>query len=86
MLEIKMNKLEFDIYYKPTQTFAYLHFHSSHPRHIKRRVPYTLATMINTIVSKETVGQKCLLEMQQQLRRRKYPSRLIKDAIESRAG
>ena len=86
MLEIKMNKLEFDIYYKPTQTFAYLHFHSSHPRHIKRRVPYTLATMINTIVSNEIVRQKRLLEMQQQLRTRKYPSRLIKDAIESRAG
>jgi hypothetical protein len=56
MLKINTNELEFDMYYKPTHTFAYLHFHSAHPRHIKRRIPYILAIMIYSIVSNRKVS------------------------------
>jgi hypothetical protein len=81
MLKINIDKLEFDMYYKPTNTFAYLHFHSAHPRHIKRRIPYVLAIMIYSIVSNSKVRQHRLREMRQYLRARKYPVRLIDDAI-----
>ncbi|CAF0851128.1 unnamed protein product [Adineta steineri] len=81
MLKIKKNQLEFDMYYKPTQTFAYLHFHSAHPRYIKRRIPYILAIIICSIVSSKKVRRRRLREMAQYLRARQYPLRLINDAI-----
>jgi hypothetical protein len=84
MLEIKKGALELDIYYKPTHTFAYLHFQSSHPRYVKRRIPYTLAMMINTIVSNVKVRRRRLYEMRECLRARGYPVHLINDAIKSR--
>ena len=83
MLEIKKNRLELDMYYKPTHTFAYLHFHSAHPPHIKRRIPYILAIMVRTIVSNKKVCKNRLLEMKEHLQARGYPTSLIEDAIKS---
>jgi hypothetical protein len=37
------DKLSTDIYYKPTDTYQYLHVASCHPRHTKHAIPYNLA-------------------------------------------
>ena len=34
-LKIINNKLHFDVYHKPTNSFSYLHYKSSHPPHTK---------------------------------------------------
>jgi hypothetical protein len=70
-----------DIYYKPTDSFQYLHFYSSHPRHIKRNIPYCLAQRISRIVSENRVRENRLQELKSKLLELKYPAGLIDDAI-----
>lgn len=43
--------LDTDIYAKDTDTFNYLPFQSSHPRHVARNIPFALARRIKGIVS-----------------------------------
>ncbi|CAF4089010.1 unnamed protein product [Rotaria magnacalcarata] len=81
MLYIENNQLEFDIYYKPTHTFAYINFRSAHPRHVKRMLPYTLASMIKKIVTNDERYRRRIADMRNHLISRGYPSRLIDDAI-----
>ena len=59
------NKLETDIFYKPTDTKQYLNLRSCHPRHVKRGLPYNLARRICTIiiVSNDEVKVKRLEEL-----------------------
>lgn len=75
------NTIGTDIYHKPTDSFQYLHFFSNHPRHIKRNVPYTLASRISKIVSENTIRQVRFTELQERLLHLKYPKKLILDAI-----
>ena len=84
-LDIKIikinNKLETDIFYKPTDTKQYLNFRSCHPRHVKRALPYNLARRICTIVSNDEVKVKRLEELSDSLVRCNYPKNLINDSI-----
>ena len=73
--------IETDIFYKPTDTHQYLHFHSCHPRHTKRSIPYNLARRICTIVSNRVRAKARLEELKKQLILRKYPLKLINDGI-----
>ena len=59
------NKLETDIFYKPTDTKQYLNLRSCHPRHVKRGLPYNLGRRICTIiiVSNDEVKVKRLEEL-----------------------
>lgn len=70
-----------DIYYKPTDAKRYLHFHSYHPRHIKRNLPYCLASRISKIVSDPKRKQQQFAVLKNRLLYLKYPERLINDAI-----
>ena len=45
-------KIDTDLYKKPTDTNQYLHFTSSHPRHMKTGIPYGLALRICRICTK----------------------------------
>ena len=45
------NQITTDIYYKSTDTHQYLNFHSCHPSHTKRNIPYCMARRICAIVS-----------------------------------
>ena len=75
------NKITTDIYYKSTDTHQYLHFGSSHPRHIKRAIPYNLARRICTIVSEEETKNQRLNELKTFLLDQLYPINLINDGI-----
>ena len=53
LVRISNNQISTDIFFKSTDTHQYLNFGSSHPRHVKRSIPYNLAIRIRTIASEE---------------------------------
>ena len=73
--------IQTDIFYKPTDSRQYLNFHSNHPGHVKRALPYNLKRRICTIVSNKTMQVKRLNELFQSLKKCNYPSALIEDGI-----
>ena len=45
-LKIINNKLHFDVYHKPTNSFSYLHYESCQPPHTKNNIALSLARRI----------------------------------------
>ena len=82
LVQIKENnRISTDIYEKPTDSHNYIHFHSSHPPHIKRNIPYTLSRRISTIVNDPLTRQHRLNEMKSILLSKQYPRQLVDNAI-----
>ena len=75
------NKVETDIFYKPTDGFSYVPYNSAHPRHTLNNVPYTLANRIVKIVSQENKKEIRLLELKDKLLKLNYPESLINNAF-----
>ena len=67
--------ITFDIYYKPTNSFAYLRFNSCHPRHTIENLAGSLARRIIQIVSNNRDVR--LVELEQRLIDRGHPSNVI---------
>lgn len=80
-LWVSNNKMITDIYNKPTDTFNYLPFSSSHPRHTARNIPYSLARRIKGIVSEEGTITRRMNEMKARLEAKGYPIPIINDGI-----
>lgn len=70
-----------DVFSKPTDSKRYLPFLSSHPRHIKANIPFSLAKRIRTIVDEETTEEKRYQELFTDLTRQGYPSEIINTGI-----
>ena len=81
LLKIEGSRLTTDIYAKETDTFNYLPFSSSHPRHCTRNIPFSLARRIKGIVSEESRLEIRMTEMKDRLIRKGYPKGLINGAI-----
>ena len=71
-----------DIFYKKTDTHQYLDFHSCHPSHTKRNIPFCLARRICTIVNDENRKELRLQELKTFLKKQNYPSSLIDMGIQ----
>ena len=78
----KNNQILFDLFSKATDTFNYLPFGSSHPRHCARNIPYCLARRIVAFVSESSNVTKRLQELKVRLVNKGYPRGLIDDSIE----
>ena len=78
---IKDNQTITDLYSKKTDTFNYVPFNSSHPRHTLRNIPFSLARRIRGIVSDPNLQSARMEEMKRRLIQKKYPGRLINEAI-----
>ena len=78
LVRINNNQIWTDIFYKSTDTHQYLDFGSSHPRHVKRSIPYNLARRICTIVSDEETRNQRLDEMKKFLIKQQYPYNSLK--------
>ncbi|MEW8548131.1 MAG: hypothetical protein AB2693_31900 [Candidatus Thiodiazotropha sp.] len=78
----KTGKIQTDIFYKPTDSKQYLLYTSCHPKHTRNSISYNLARRLKTIVSEETVLLQRFDELKTFLLQRKYPLKLIEDAIE----
>ena len=74
-LKIINNKLHFDVYHKPTNSFSYLHHKSCHPPHMKNNITLSLARRIVRIVTDNTNNR--LQELKGHLLKRKHPEKLF---------
>ena len=82
-ISASQGQIQTDMYAKPTDTFNYTPFNSAHPRHVLRNIPYNLARRVKGIVSNEEMLSTRMEELARRLRVKKYPRRLIDDAISS---
>ena len=82
LIKLSNNKITTDIYYKKTDTHQYLNFHSCHPSHTKRNIPYCMARRLCAIVVDERLREVRLRELSLFLQRQKYPLGIIIDGIE----
>ncbi|XP_071152298.1 uncharacterized protein [Mytilus edulis] len=70
-----------DIYYKSTDAHQYLNFHSCHPSHTKRNIPYCMARRICAIVTDHNIRGVRLKELKGHLTQQLYPDGLIESGI-----
>jgi hypothetical protein len=80
-IQIRGEKIETDLYRKPTDRVQYLLPSSSHPNHIFTNVLYSLALRIVRICSSKETLDKRLSELEVMLTSRKYNKNVIKAAI-----
>ena len=73
--------IETDIYFKPTNTHDYLQFHSQHPEHIKKNIPYNLAKKIIVFCTSPHTEKLRLNELKDSLLKCEYPLSVINKAI-----
>ena len=76
------NKLETDLFSKPTNAHLYLHYSSCHPRHTKNSLPFSLAYRLLRICSTDNFLTKRLNELRQFLLNRHYKPKIIDAAFD----
>jgi hypothetical protein len=81
-LSIVDGKLTTDLYVKPTDANMCLPFHSCHPRHCTRSIPYSQCLRLRRICSEDHTFLKRAQELKEKLQKRGYPSKLIQDSID----
>ena len=78
---LQNNKLQTDLYVKPTDKSQYLNFKSSHPYHQKASLPFGLALRIKRICSNARDFKQHCEKLIVHLRKRGFKLGLIKDSI-----
>ena len=76
------NRLETDLYSKPTTAHLYLHHSSCHPYHTKKSLPFSLAFRLLRICSTDFFLTKRLKELRQYLLNRQYKPKIIDAAFD----
>lgn len=71
------NIINTTIFYKPISKHEYLHFHSKHPMHMKKSLPYSCGLRVIKACSEETDRNRQLSTMFEKFRRRGYPKFLL---------
>ena len=77
MIRKDKTHLTTDIYYKPTDSFQYLPYSSSHPRHTKDNIPCSLPRRIYMIVENQDIRKRRLDDLKQILLRKQYQAEII---------
>ena len=80
-VSVKGRELSTNVYSKPTDSKAYLHFSSDHPLHIKTSIPSSLAMRARRICSSNSDFIKQTQEIRKNLISRGYPERMVKNGI-----
>ena len=73
--------LQTTLYTKPTDTHNYLHFKSSHPRHLKESLPYSQALRLRRICSENNKFIKHSDKLKEQFTARGYSQTLVENQI-----
>ena len=73
--------LHTDLYCKPTDTHALLHYKSFHPRHCKSAIPYGQLLRLRRICSDDAAFNERAGQLRQQLLHRGYPRILFQKAL-----
>ena len=74
-------QLQTTLYTKPTDTHNYLHFKSSHPKHLKESLPYSQALRLRRICSDNNELNKHSDKLKQQFIARGYSQTLVDNQI-----
>jgi len=74
------NKIETDLYSKPTDAHNYLLYRSAHPKKCKDSIPYSQFLRIRRICTKLEDYDKHVIEYCVHFQRRGYPSPLLENA------
>ena len=74
------NRLETDLFSKPTDSHDYLLYSSSHPQRCKDSIPYSQFLRIRRLCSRMKDFEKNVLELSLHFLRREYPEDLILEA------
>ena len=74
------NKLESDLYSKPTDSHNYLLYSSAHPQRCKDSIPYSQFLRIRRLCSRMKDFERNVLDLSIHFIRRNYPEDLILDA------
>lgn len=72
--------LQTTVFYKPSNTHQYLHFHSSHHPNLKRSLPFSQGIRIKRIVSDPMNLEESLEEMFKFFRLRGYTHKILNEA------
>ena len=78
----KNDKLLTKVYHKPTDAYAYLHYQSCHPTHVKNNIPFGQFSRIKRICSLDADYITQSLDLKKKLLSRGYPIKLINQAYE----
>ena len=81
MVIIDGDRIETDLYTKPTDKHIYVQSKSNHPKSVKKSLPYGLALRIKRICSRERDYLKHREELKAHLRKRGYSSRFLEFQI-----
>ncbi|CAL8131846.1 unnamed protein product [Orchesella dallaii] len=81
-VELRDNKIVTSLYKKPMSRHEYLHYSSSHPKHILRSLPYSCGLRVIRSCSEETTKIKELNIMFEKFRKRNYPLSLLETIYE----
>ena len=74
------NNLITDLYSKPTDSFDYLLYNSSHPQTCKDSIPYSQFLRVRRICSRLSDYERHVIEMSRHFLRRLYPIELLQEA------
>ena len=77
LVSINGNLLSTSVSYKPTDSYSYLLFSSSHPNHTKRSIPFSQFLRLRRICSEDEDFQAKSLEMRHFFVQRGYPTSLL---------
>ena len=80
-IELHNSKIETDLYCKPTDKHQYLLHSSSHPYHIKKSIPYSLALRLRHICFTDNFFETRSSELENYLIKQGYQRRFIKEQI-----
>jgi hypothetical protein len=80
-LSIVDGKLTTDLHVKPTDANMCLPFHSCHPRHCTRSIPYSQALRLRRICSDDETFFIRAKQLKDKLQKRGYPNKLVQDSI-----
>jgi hypothetical protein len=81
-LSIDNNRLTTDLHVKDTDANMCLPFHSCHPRHCTRSIPYSQCLRIRRICSSDHTFRQRAKELKEKLLKRGYPDKLLDQAIQ----
>ena len=79
---VKNGTLHTKLYVKPTDKKKYLHFTSSHPRHIKKSIPFSQALRYRRIIDEESILKTEIDKLKHKFIRRDYPPDQINQQID----
>ena len=75
------NKIETDLYCKPTDCHQFLHFNSAHPFHNKKSIVYSQGLHIKRLCSSPVAFEKHLESFRSWFCKRGYPQKVVDEQL-----